>query len=162
MGSVAWVVLIQDDLYPYLVGAQVNALRTAALSTSSPVQGDPFLAVYPDVAKEVRTAIASNPMNRLSATANSVPPELKRVTVWLTLEAMQGRLTGLNFSDHQKDQIKDAKDKLEKIRLWTSKLWWAISEPSDPETDPSQEIGPSASIVNSETRLLTRESLHRL
>jgi hypothetical protein len=162
-GTVAWVVITVSDLYPYLVAAQAAALRTAALSFSDPVQGDPFTDIMPKIAAVVRTAIASNPKNRLSATANSVPPECVSLLVWLVLEQMGTRISlGIPLNEDQKKCISDSKETLEKIRRWKDREWWLISEPNDPEDAPSQSVGPRATVVHSETRLFTRETLQAL
>ncbi len=162
-GTKTWLVMTVDDLKPYCVQDQLNILQTNA---TDPDKAAFFAALMPDVASEVRTAIASNPANTLSATANSVPPELKRTTIWLLMEAMQQQFsnaTGLTPS--QMEQVKEAKLTLDRVRNWKLGGGFYISAPDDPETARSQSIRPTAAAVSTNAngvlteRLYTRETL---
>jgi hypothetical protein len=154
-GTVAWVVITADSLYPFLVAPQLDALRTAALKTG---QADPFVSQLPVQSSRVRQSIASNPRNRLSATANSVPPECVWMLCWLMIEALQDRIPQLKLTDDQKKQIEDAKADMEKLRE-REDTQLLISQPNDPESDPAMAFGPTATVVESSTRLATRRTL---
>jgi hypothetical protein len=117
MGT-AWIVITAAHLNDYSAGAKVNALRTAALAGG---QADPFTNVSADVIARVRAQIGSNKTNQLSATANSVPPDLKTHTCWLIIQAMQGRLPGLKLTDDEKEMVKKAEDYLAK---WQRESSW--------------------------------------
>jgi hypothetical protein len=148
----AWVVIAVKDLEDYLVGAQLNALRTAALATG---QADPFPNVMHDRCNYVRNRIASRVM--LSATAYSVPPELKTAACWLVLEVMQGRLPALKLSDDQKRQIERAYKDLD----IAGKEDLPISAADDAMT-PTVQSGGGIERVSTTTRKATRDSLDGL
>lgn len=149
-----WITLSEEDLNDYLVGAKMNALRTAALATG---QSDPFEAIMPDIAQRIRLKIASCARNRLSATQHSIPPELKWVAAYLIIEAMQGRIPSLRLSDDQKAQIAEARKQLDRIADCKD----VVSDPSDPESSVAQQSGGIA-LVSSTTRTSTRESMNGL
>ena len=156
-GTVTWVVITVNDLYPFLVAPQLNALRTAALATG---QNDPFTDLLPIQAGRVRDYIVSNPRNRLSATANSVPPgTCVWCLCWLMIEALQVRIPSLKLTEDQKKEISNAKNELEKIRRAVANNQLLIPQPDDPIDNPPQAFGPNAYVVSSETRLATRETL---
>ena len=82
----AWITISLTDLNDYLVGAQVNALNSSALASG---QSDRFTRVMTDMVNRIRTKIEGCPRNFISATALTVPPELKWVACYLIIEAMQ-------------------------------------------------------------------------
>ena len=161
-GTKPWVVLTSADLYPYLVDAQVKKLvEFDADQTGDPLLVNPFTAVMPDVVAEVRTAIASNQSNALSLTANSVPPECRRLTAVLVIEQIAHKFSmAAPLTELQVSWIKDAKEKLEMIRNWrTTGTQFLISDPDDPETNPSQAFSPNARMTQYQDRLCSRDSL---
>lgn len=158
MSGIAWSAIIVDDLFPYLISAQIGALRTAALSTSSPNQGDPFVQIMPNMAARVRAAISTCQNNSLSLTTNSVPPSAKWVLIWLVLEEMQTRIPSLNFSKSQLLTISDCKQWLSDVAACKV----AIEQPIDPDTDSALAVGPNAFLINPYTRLSTPQSLSGL
>ena len=160
-GSVAWVVVTVEDLYSRLVGAQMDALRNAALG-SNQSGDDVFNAIMPDVVRRIRQYIASNPRNRLSSTDYSVPPECKWMTVWLVLQDMVGRLSiAIPLNEDQKRQVQSANDDLDKLRTIQAP-WLAISNPVDPEPNPELKIGVNAVVVRADPRVYTKCSLRAL
>ena len=148
----AWIVITAAHLNDYAVAALVSALRTAALAKG---QVDPFTTVMHDRANYVRDRISNR--TQISATPYAVPPELKTQTCWLIIEALQGRLPGINLTDIQKDMVKDAKSDLD--RAGTDRL--RISMPDDPIT-PAVQSGGATQVVSSSTRKATRESMNGL
>lgn len=96
----AWTVILPVDLNRFLVGAQVSALRSAALASG---QADPASDTIRDKANYVRARIGGKV--RLSATALSVPPELIEHVCMLALETLSGRLPGLALSQDQTNRI---------------------------------------------------------
>jgi hypothetical protein len=142
-------------LNDYLVGAQVEALRTAALADG---QDDPFLKIMPDVAARIRLKIESCQRNSISATANAIPPELKWLACYLILEAMQLRLPSLRLTDDQRTQISEAKKQLDRIADCKD----VVSVPDDPlEPSDAQQAG-GITLVSNTTRRATREKMDGL
>ncbi len=144
MATISWVTITAADLKDYMVAAQVSALQTAALGAG---QADPFNTIMPDVVARVRAKIASCEGNILSATPNSVPPELRMFTCHLILEGMQARLPGLKLTDEQKTIIEDAKRQLDRIADCDDE----VSTPTDP-AEPAIQSGAPAEIVTKSTR----------
>jgi hypothetical protein len=149
---VNWIVPTKSDLDTYLVGAQAMAVRTAALA---PGQSDTFAAVMQDRCNYVRNRISRR--IQISATAYAIPPELKTTTLWLIIEALQGRLPTLALSEDQRRMIDRAYRDLE--IAGTDDL--PVSTPDDP-TSPSVQASGGIEVVREPTRRLTRESLDGL
>lgn len=154
MSAVAWIVLVVTDLDDYLVAAQRVALSTVALNTS-PAQTDPFGRVMPDVANYVRNRIAGRV--QLSATANAVPPELRKQTAYLIIEGMQTRL-GLELTEDQVRQIQRAYKDLD----IAGTKEFPISEAPDATTPSVQQDSGGIQIANSTTRTASRDNLDGL
>lgn len=149
--AAAWIIVSAGDLEDYLVAAQLSALRSAALGDS---QGDPFDKVMPDVAAEIRRMVESCSRNVLSATANAIPPELKKAACYLIIEALQVRIPSLKLSGDQKEQIKKAEEKL--VRIAECKE--VVTTPLDPEAHQAQQSG-GITLANSTCREATREKM---
>lgn len=151
--QVAWTTISSDDLNHYLVAAQVSAMRSAALGAG---QADPFTEVMPTVIARIR-AICSTNGKVISATANSVPPELKDIACYLILEELQTRLPGLVLTDEQRRQTDNGRDYLKQIARGDA----LVSDPLDPITPPVQQGAP-IKVITSRTRLATRDTLKGL
>lgn len=148
--ATTWIVIAAADLNDYAVGAKLNAARTAALAAG---QADTFAAVMADVAGSSRQKFRSGGY-KVSATANSIPPELKGQICWLVIEKLVVRLgRGLALSEDEKTLVKDAKDDINKVA--DGKL--DISAPADPEATPSIQDGGRLPSVGTRTRSHTRE-----
>lgn len=133
----AWIPITSADLAAYLVGAQVEALRSANLAEGQP---DPFTAIAPNVIARVRNKVQSCPRNRLSATPETVPPELKGQTIALLLVELQTRLSlALRLTPDQQDQARRAEKDLDQVMRGEL----VISLPDDPlDTETVQHGGP--------------------
>lgn len=150
----AWITLTADDLKPIVVADQLEALRTEALAAG---QADPFTEIAPSIVAKVRAYIASNPSNQVSATAETVPPELKLDVAHLILAPMLGRL-GIALTDDQRKQVEIAHTTL--IALRDQKL--VVSKPLDPVAPDTQSPSGSESITPGPNRNYTRDSLDAL
>lgn len=159
-----WVVLTLEDLQDNLIDAQIKkTLEWQSAPGDDPLTNNPFASVMVETVAEVRTAIASNPANVLSATANSVPPECKHMTTWLIIDSLKFRFaTVAPLTDEQKEMVKEAKAQLEMIRNWRNVgSQFIISSPTDPETEPAQIARTPAETWYYE-RVSTRETLRGL
>ncbi len=146
---------MENDLRDYLISAQVDALATKGLGMG---QADPFANIMADAAAAIRSAIASNSGNTVSATANSVPAELKWVLCVKTLEFMQGRITSFELTKSQLRQLDEANQVLKDIMAGTFK----VTLPPDPIAGSLVQFGSPAVVVSSSTRLYTRDRLNGL
>lgn len=150
-----WILIAVTDLNDYMVGAQVNALRTAALAAG---QADPFTNVMRDIASRIRLKIESCRTNQVSATVYTIPPECKWIACYLILEIMQTRLPGLKMTDEQKDTLKSAKKELDLIASCDS----VVTAPTDPLIPADAQTGGSIELANTTTRQFTRDKLSGL
>lgn len=148
----AWVVLTAENLNDYLVAAQMNALRTAALASG---QSDPFASVMQDRCNYIRNRISKR--IQISATAYAVPPELKSQACLLVIESMQARIPMLKLSEDQKNLIKQAYKDLD-IAATDD---FPISVPDDP-MDPGVQSGNAVEVVLRPSRRVTRTKLEGL
>ena len=151
----AWIIIAVADLDDYLVAAQMAALRNAALGGA---QTDPFSRVMPDIIGRMRMKIASCEHNQLSATPNSIPPELKWAACYLIIEAMQTRLPGLKITEEQRTQIEDAKRQLDRIADCKDE----VTAPNDPLDPSGIQRGGNIELVTKTPRTATNDSLNGL
>lgn len=147
-----WITLTPADIDDYLVGAQVAALRTAALSAG---QSDPVDEAITAITSEIRNYIRSCPSNVLSLTPGTIPPELKRHACALIIEAAQPRLK-LKLSDDQRTAADNARKLLDKIAACR----YAVAAPLDPQTTPSDQAATlKPSIAQNQTHRLKADGL---
>lgn len=159
-----WVVLTLNDLRHHLIDAQVKkTLEWETAPGDDPLTNNPFDNALHETANEVRTAIASNPANVLSATAYSVPPECERMTSWLIINSLRFRFaTVATLTEEQQKEVAKAEAQLEMIRNWRDAgRQFIISSPTDPETEPAQ-IARTPAETWYYDRLATRETLKGL
>lgn len=133
-----------EDLYAYLVAAQVDVLRRCALAKD---QGDPVAEVMGDVALKIRAQIASNRKNALSQQPYAIPPELKSEACILSLELAQSRIPGLKLTADQIRLADQARSQLQ--RVVSGEI--AISVPDDCLADGKKSI----TIVHSRPKAAT-------
>ena len=150
-----WIQLKPDDLNDYLVAAQLKALRTKALDSE---QGDPLLDVIADVSARIRAEIRGNPSNRVSATPDAIPPELKSVAAALIIEAAQARIPGLKFTIDQIRAADNARDYLRRL----SRAEVPISAPDDPEDPDTMQRSNHIEVLHFRTDKLKSKRLRGL
>lgn len=148
----AWVTITTSDLNDYLVAAQASALRTAALAAG---QTDPFGRVMPDIIQRIRLKIQSCPGNQVSATANTIPPELKWAACYLIIEALQARMPTLKLTEEQRTQVERAVSQLDRIADCKD----TVTIPDDPLGTPTTQLGGNVEIVKKTDRRATRDSM---
>lgn len=127
-----WLIITAEDLNDYLVAAQVAAIRAMALADG---QADRFAKLMQDRSNYVRNRIAGR--SELSATAYSVPPELKTCTCYLIIEALQVAFPVLKLTEDQKITISRAYKDLD------------IAGTADfPISEPTDAIGTAGSVTS--------------
>lgn len=147
----AWTVILPADLNRFMVGAQVNALRSAALASG---QADPASDTIRDKANYVRARIGGRV--RLSATALSVPPELIEHVCMLVLETLSGRLPGLALSQDQVSRITRIYRDLD----IAGKDEFPVTKADDPETMDADSSTGSIKIVTTGTAANSRTKMN--
>lgn len=153
--AIAWIVPTIADLDNYLAAPAMVALKTAALGAG---QANPFLEVMPSVCGRIRDEIRGCKTNVVSATENAIPPGLKMIACLLIIEAMQGRLPGVELTEGQADMLKDGRRYLERI----SQCDVPIATPEDPEAVPSVQSATAGVIVTARDRQATRRTMRGL
>jgi hypothetical protein len=139
-----WLVIADTDLNDYLVGAQMNAFRTAALARG---QVNPFATIMQDRCSYVRNRISKRV--QISATPYAIPPELKTCACMLIIEAMAGRLAvAITLTEDQVRMIRRAY--LDLDIAGTDEL--PISLPDDPVAAEVQ-AGGAVRVVNKRDQL---------
>ena len=146
----AWITISLTDLNDYLVGAQVTALNSTALAAG---QSARFTRVMTDMVNRIRAAIETCPRNHVSATALTVPPELKWVACYLIIEALQSGIPGLQLTKDQLRQIASANEQL----LRVANCLEAVTRPDDPLSPADVQRGGEAQLLTSARRVATRE-----
>ena len=150
-----WIVLTASDLYDVAAGPQADAIRTAATGTG---QLDRFATVMPAIAARIRAWVQANPSNRISATDNAIPPELKLDALRLILEDMQSSLPGMALTDDQVRLCNNSREYLKSI----GERKIAISLADDPLPDRTVQSNGNAQLVSSDHRILTPHHLRDL
>lgn len=148
-----WITLVADDLRPYLVAEQLEALQSEALGAG---QAAPFTEVMPDVVRLMRAYIASNPDNRVDAGELTLPPELKLDATYLIMAPMLGRL-GIALTKDQSAALDRAHSTL--IALREKKL--VVSKPDNPVL-PEVQGGTGTELVSAAPRQAPASSLRNL
>lgn len=141
-----------DDLKPFLVAAQADAINVSALGAG---QSERFDEVAGTIVARIRTKVASNPKNVLSATPGSVPEECVWIAALLIIETMQSGIPGLALTEDQVRMLERAESDLTAI----AKGEMAVSTPEDPLSPSPVQNGGGVEIVNKPKRTATRESL---
>lgn len=149
-----WISIASADVNDYLNGPQISALRSVALAGG---QADPFTNIMGAVIDRIRNKL--KPRFQVSATAQTVPPELKQIACLLIIEQMSARLPQLKLTDDQKTLIKDAKDELKLIDQNEGSV--TITAPSDAAAQDYQE-STKVQVVTQTTRVATRDTLKGL
>lgn len=147
MATETWIVPTVADLKHYLAAAGVAAYQDAALGVG---QADPFTEHMPSIVAKVRAYIKACHSNVLSEMANSIPLSLKNITCLLIVEAMEGRLPGVNLTERQQKAIERGMEELKMV----AKCEMPITTPDDPMEDNTQ-TGPNALVI-SHTCLTTK------
>lgn len=134
----AWIAITEDMVKTRMAGAELNAVRTAALSAG---QADPLTEVVTECVNEVRGYVAGCKANRLELGAK-VPEKLKAATLARIVFELASRLPvkGL-VTEERKTADRDAKALLRLV----SQCDFAIEEPVT--IDPEKVQNPSPKIV---------------
>lgn len=143
-----WIQITVEDLYAYLIAAQVEALRKRALAKN---QEDPVEAVIRNVSENIRAQIASNKKNALSQTAYALPPELKNEACILILEVAQTRIPGLKLTADQIRLANEARVQLQKVVSGA----FIITQPNDRLTDNKRWV----EVVDARPRIVRGTSM---
>ncbi len=150
-----WFTPSSTDLQPYLAAPQLEALQNTLLADG---QTDPLPDIIADVVARVRAEIRAYPPNRLSASPDAVPPELRGAVAHLALEAAQTRIPSFELTADQRRAADNARHLLTRIAGGHLR----ISQPDDPEDSPSGPQTGRTVTVNSRPSLASGNHLAAL
>lgn len=154
-GTTTWVTIALADLASYLESGLLTPLNTKDLASG---QTDRFTKAMTDVVAEVRATIQSSKQGfAVSATANSVPPELKRATCCQIILAMQAACPALVVEKDKRKILEDAVSAIEDVRKGDLRP----SNPPDPQVSDVQGF-PSAEVVRGREYSVTDCSMRGL
>ena len=149
----SWNTLAESDVQTRLSGAELTALKTAALASG---QSSPLPDVITQVVQEVRARVAACPQNRLGEGA-TVPDELRACALDLIRYRLLTRLPVASLITPAREaEYKDALALLRDV----ARCEFRIEQPT---SISSQVIaGPAVTLVSSTTRKATRDNLRGL
>jgi phage gp36-like protein len=149
----SWNTLTEAKFLEHLTGAEVTAIKTAALATA---QTEPLTAMLAKVVQEVRGYIAAHEQNVLGEGV-TIPDELESAALAIARYRALNRLPIRSLlTETRITEYKDALRLLEHVAAGK----FAIEQPAT----PSEQIvsGPGVEVVTSTTRKATREKLSGL
>lgn len=150
-----WLTLTPQDIYDYLAAPQAQALQQSILATE---QDDPLPTLISDICKQVRATLAANPALTLSATVDSIPPELKPATCALIIETAQTRIPGLLLNEDQKQLAREARILLQHAANGR----FGITKPDDPESAGIYQTTSGIEVASKRNNPITRQHLRGL
>lgn len=144
--SEAWVTVAISDIYPYKDARAFDDEHT-----------NRFTKTMQNVCDIVRGKIKSCPSNQVSATAYTVPPELKWVACVLIVEGLLTGIPGLEIDDQDKTRFRRAYDTLDQVMRCEFKI-------TQPEDAVALDVGtqPPMVVITKSERTATRELMNGL
>ena len=154
--NVMWITLNEEDVQGRLAGAELTALKSSALA-SGKTAAEVLAQAIEDVTKEVRGYVAACTRNQLGDGA-TIPDELKGAALALVRDYLFTRLPGMKMLNDEIRQ-KEVDRAMSKLRDAANCKLLIVQ----PETaSAAQAAGPSTELVNSRTRVATREKMKGL
>jgi hypothetical protein len=148
--ATTWITIALADLKDFLVGAQVNAINSAALDAG---QSARFTNVMTAVVNSLRVNIESCNQNQLSTTALTIPPSLKEHACLFIIESLQNSIPGLKLTDDQRRRVGECREDIQAVRKCELK----VETPADP-LEPASVQGNSLPSITERTRYFDRDS----
>ncbi|MEZ0256862.1 MAG: hypothetical protein ACAI37_16370 [Chthoniobacter sp.] len=154
----SWIALTPEDIDAAKAGAQVAALRTAALAGG---QVDPITDAITRVTLQIRIAVRSCERNRLDSDETLIPGELKSLAQRMVYRELQQRLnvsrTALALTED--DRMHWDKD-ITMLRD-IARCDLVVSAPDNPTSDGVQAAG-SIRVVSGARRQVSRDRMRGL
>lgn len=132
----AWIAITEDMVKTRLAGAELTALRTAALSAG---QADPLTEVITEVVNEVRGYVGACKANRLELGAK-VPEKLKTTALARIVFELATRLPVKGLVTVER---KDANIAAKKLLEQVAACQFAIEEPVTLDTEKLSSLAPA-------------------
>lgn len=151
----AWVTVAKSDLLGFLNSDQLDVINAGNKDAGQ--TDDRIVQVIPAVVAEMRDDIENNGQAVVDANTATVPPGLKSTAVWLCLELLSLSTTiTLKLTDEQKDKIKNARERMERVRKGEQKVSMPLTT-----ADPSMQTNGAYAVSQNPVEC-TREKLSGL
>jgi len=149
----SWNTLAESDVQTKLAGAELAALKTAALASG---QANPLTAIISQVVQEVRGYTAACNQNELGA-GETIPQELETAALAIIRYRLATRLPVASLlTDVRKEEYRDALTLLRSV----AKCEFRIEQPATPTAQIIS--GPAVQQVSGECRRVTRTTMKGL
>lgn len=149
-----WVELTEDDVLTRLAGAEVTALKTAALADG---QESPLPEILAGVVREVRGRVAARASNTLGD-GDTIPDELLHHALAIVRYRLCTRLPGMKALLDER-RLREYEDAVAALRDVADGKF-AIELPATPSDE--QVAGPAAQLIESRDRKATRARMEGL
>jgi len=146
-----YVTIAESDVVGHISGAELEALRAAALADG---QEDPVEPSIEHVTGMVRGYVAANTDNTLDSDATTIPRLLLSPACDLVVAEIIGRVPGYDLDQERTDKRKEAMRILRDVAAGT----FAIEDP----TTGAVPTGAAVSVVDKNTRDFTRDKMNGL
>lgn len=147
-----WITVTIQDVYDYLVAAQVDACNTAALGSG---QTDRITEILADAQNRVRMKVNSHVTNVVSSTPETIPPELRWCVCYLAIESLQAAIPGLELEKNQRDAIERAYRALDRVADGRD----LVTIPTDPMVPSEVQKGGSAQVASASRQTVNARTM---
>lgn len=145
-----WAVITEADVLLHISGAELDALRAAALANG---QVDPVQPSIDEVTDLVRGYVAACKENNLDATTTTIPERLISSACDMVVATIIGRVPGYDLDESRVMKYENSLKLMDKV----SACKFAIQDP-----DSGEDQSGSVELVQSTTRQSTRQQLSGL
>lgn len=130
----SWAVITEADVLTQISGAELEALRAAALAVD---QDDPVQPSIDQVTAEVRGYVAACRANTLDTTAGKIPTRLMAAACAMVVAQIIARVPGYELDEKKKAAL----DRAERLMKLVASCSFAIEDPTTGnESSPSPRI----------------------
>ena len=150
-----WIALSIDKITPMLTNYQ---RETLAARPSQDTPDDVLLSVFSGITGDLRDAIREVGTNILREDDTLLPPELITDAAHLTVEALQGRISGFVISTAQEASSALASSTIERVRSGSL----PVSIPSEPQVTPGIRTSVAPLVVSKREGRVSGEALKGL
>jgi len=143
----AWITITENDVETRFAGAELSALKTAALADG---QTNPLTEVIEHVVNEIRGHVAACERNTLGA-GSTIPDKLLSSALAMIRFHLASRLPRFPFDDTRKLAYTNAESLMRRV----ADCKFAIEEPDTEDTETVPSPSPS---ITAKTRYFDRSS----
>lgn len=132
----SWLAITEAHLLQHISGAELEALRAAALADG---QADPVQPSIDQVTAQVRGYVAACRANTLDSDTDAIPDRLLAAACAMVVAVIIGRIPGYELDEKKKSALDEARRLMRDVAACT----FAIEDPTTgSESAPSPAITP--------------------